>query len=75
MGLLALAIKNNQINDLMRCREYFSSIGEEYSLLISKGEKMNIENTEYNRVIAQFMKDNGICDFSPRKDRIYFRSA
>lgn len=75
LQLLALAIKQNKINNLAKYREYFSSIGEDYSKLIKEGEKMTIENNIYTRLIAQFMKERGICDYNQRKEKLYLRAA
>ncbi|MDE6200813.1 MAG: hypothetical protein K2M47_02880 [Clostridiales bacterium] len=75
LQLLALAIKQNKINNLAKYREYFSSIGEDYSKLIKEGERMTVENNGCNRLIAHFMKENGICDCNQRKEKIYYRSA
>lgn len=75
LSLLALAIKQSKISNLSQYRLYFSSIGDAYAKLINEGEKMTIENNITNRLIAEFMKEKGMCSYNSKKDKIYLKSA
>ncbi|MDE7453196.1 MAG: hypothetical protein K2N22_02175, partial [Clostridia bacterium] len=71
--LLSLAVSQNQIKDLSSYKEYFKSMGEEYSNLWTETQRATIQDTKENRVIVDFMRDNKLANYTPRKGSLYLR--
>ena len=74
MSLISLAIEN--IRDLAGFKTYFCAIDEAYAKFWTECKKVAIENTISNRLVAEFMKDNGLIkSFKTRNDHIHLTCA
>lgn len=76
LAMLALTIKTNGINNFVDYRSYFCAIGNDFSDFWGKTKKIIIESNIQNRLIAEFMKKNGlIIGFRTNKDRLHITCA
>ena len=56
IGLLSLAIKYGNINDLSKFKTFLCSIDDKFSDLFSKKKKIKMNDNSNNRLIVEFMK-------------------
>lgn len=76
LAMLSLTIKTIGINDLNGYRSYFCAIDKDFADFWSKSKKLVIESSLQNRLIAEFMKKQGlISSFITRKDKLHLNCA
>lgn len=75
MGLLSLAVTQENISNLSAFRSYFQAIDEECSKLWTDAQKSVIDDNNLTRPVVNYMKRNNMITFTPRKGKLYLKCS